>query len=143
MNVAAILNVKGRLVTTAASTATVEDVARILGSKRIGAVVIVDDAGHVEGIVSERDIVRAIGARGASCLGTNVGSIMTREVVTCRPDESLDQLMSTMTAGRFRHAPVVENGQLIGIVSIGDAVKHHIAEVEQEASALKTYVLAG
>ena len=143
MNVAAILNTKGRSVTTAPADATVEEIARLLSSKRIGAIVIADANGHVEGIVSERDIVKAIGQRGATSLSERVGSIMTRGVTTCSPDESLDNLMSTMTAGRFRHVPVVEDGSLCGIVSIGDAVKHHIAEVELEATALKSYVLTG
>ena len=143
MNVAAILKTKGRAVATAARTATLQEIVNLLAAKRIGAIVIVNAQDDVEGIVSERDIVRAVAAHGAACLTEPVGRFMTRDVITCVPDESLDQLMSTMTAGRFRHVPVVEGQHLVGIVSIGDAVKHHIAEVELEASALKSYVLAG
>lgn len=143
MNVAVILKSKGRSVATALGDATVEAVAGMLAARRIGAIVIVDAGGSVEGIVSERDIVKAIAARGPACLAEPAATIMTREVITCEPHESLDEVMSTMTAGRFRHVPVVEEGKLVGIVSIGDAVKHHIAEVELEANQLKSYVLAG
>ncbi len=143
MNVAAILKSKGGAVMTAGRDTPIETIAGLLVKHRIGAIVIVSAEGKVEGIVSERDIVKAIAARGSMCLDETADAIMTREVVTCEPDERLDRLMSTMTTGRFRHVPVVQGGQLTGIVSIGDAVKHHIAEVEQEASALKTYVLAG
>lgn len=143
MNVAAILKGKGGAITTARSDARVAAVAGLLAQHRIGAIVIVGPAGQVEGIVSERDIVKAIATRGSMCLDETADAIMTRHVITCEPSEPLDQLMSTMTAGRFRHVPVVEGGKLVGIVSIGDAVKHHIAEVELEAHALKNYVLAG
>jgi CBS domain-containing protein len=143
MNVASILKTKGSDVATAPRGATLAQVAAVLANRRIGAIVIVDGGGHVEGIVSERDIIKAIAARGAQSLGEPASEIMTRNVVTCQPGESLDDVMATMTSGRFRHVPVVENGRLAGIVSIGDAVKHHIAEVEQEADALKSYVLTG
>lgn len=143
MNVAAILKAKGRDVATCPPTATLHDVARQLAEKRIGAVVIDNGEGGVAGILSERDMVRAIAARGGGCLGEAASAIMTRDVITCSPDDSLEGIMATMTAGRFRHVPVVEAGKLVGIVSIGDAVKHHIAEVELEANSLKSYVLAG
>jgi CBS domain-containing protein len=143
MNVAAILKTKGRAVATTPGSSSLQEVAGLLAGRKIGAVVILAADGHVDGIVSERDIVRAIAARGAGCLAEPVSAIMTREVITCAPGETLDHLMATMTAGRFRHVPVVDGGQLVGIVSIGDAVKYHIAEVEQEATALKSYVLAG
>ena len=105
--------------------------------------VVVDGAGGVGGILSERDLVRAIAQRGPSCLAEPASRTMTREVISCTPADSVDGIMATMTQGRFRHLPVIENGRLAGIVSIGDAVKNHIAEVELEASSLKTYVLAG
>jgi CBS domain-containing protein len=143
MNVAAILKTKGRAVATAERSATLQDIINLLAAKRIGAIIIVDAKDDVEGIVSERDVVRAVAAHGAACLTEPVARFMTRDVITCEPHETLDQLMSTMTTGRFRHVPVVEGEHLVGIVSIGDAVKHHIAEVELEASALKSYVLAG
>ena len=143
MNVAAILKSKGQVVTTAPSTLSIAEVAKLLANHRIGAIVIVGAGGEVEGIVSERDIVKAIAVRGSTCLDETAAAIMTREVITCDPSERLDQVMATMTSGRFRHVPIVEGGKLVGIVSIGDAVKHHIAEVELEASQLKNYVIAG
>lgn len=143
MNVASILKTKGREVATCPPSATLHDVARILSEKRIGAVVIDNGNGGVAGILSERDMVRAVAARGGGCLEELASSIMTKDVITCAPDDGLDQIMATMTTGRFRHVPVVEAGRLVGIVSIGDVVKHHIAEVELEASSLKSYVLAG
>lgn len=143
MNVAAILKAKGRNVATARPDATVQDIANRLAAKRIGAVVVVGAAGRVEGIISERDIIRSIAEFGAEALARPVSEFMTREVVTCAETDTIDQVMSTMTAGRFRHIPVVVDDALVGIVSIGDVVKHHIAEVEMEASALKTYLVAG
>ena len=142
MNVAAILKGKSGGVATSSPDATLQDIAKLLAEKRIGATVIVDGQGAVVGILSERDLVRIIASRGGGCLVERASSIMTKEVTTCTPDEPVDRLMSTMTAGRFRHVPVVEGGRLVGIVSIGDAVKHHIAEVELEATSLKNYVLA-
>jgi CBS domain-containing protein len=93
--------------------------------------------------VSERDIIRVIAERGASALGEPVSDTMTRHVQVCDVADTLDELMAKMTTGRFRHLPVVDDGALAGIVSIGDVVKHHIAEVEMEASALRGYIVAG
>lgn len=143
MNVAAILKAKGHGVATIQPEASLHEVAKVLSDKRIGAVVVIDAKGDVAGILSERDLVRAVAARGGGCLTEPTSAIMTREVVTCTPADRLDNIMSIMTTGRFRHVPVVDGGKLVGIVSIGDAVKHHIAEVELEASSLKSYVLAG
>jgi CBS domain-containing protein len=143
MNVAAILAAKGRAVATATRETPLIDIARKLGAKKIGAIVITDADGAVSGIISERDIIRAVAERGPDGLSLPVGDVMTRQVVTCSEADTLDALMSTMTAGRFRHLPVVEDGRLAGIVSIGDVVKHHIAEVEMEVSAMKGYLAAG
>ena len=148
MNVAAILKEKGRDVATARASMTVEAAARMLAEKRIGALVIVGhdgqaERGHVLGIISERDIIRGIAARGAACLTEPVSDMMTRTVVTCSQRDTLDSVMAKMTAGRFRHVPVIDDGQLSGLISIGDVVKNHIAEVESEASALKTYFVSG
>lgn len=140
MNVAAILHGKGREVATARPDTTLQDITRDLAARKIGAILITDVDGRLEGIISERDIVRAIARSGAACLSDPVSRHMTREVVTCREHDTLDEIMSTMTAGRFRHVPVIERGKLDGIVSIGDVVKHHIAEVEMEASALRGYI---
>ena len=143
MNVAAILKLQGRAVATARSDVTLLEIARRLAAKKIGAIVVIDEAGGVAGIVSERDIIRAVGHGGGGALTTTVAEVMTRNVITCRESTTLDELMATMTAGRFRHVPVLENDQLAGIVSIGDVVKHHVAEVEMEASAMRSYLTAG
>lgn len=143
MNVAAILKAKGRNVVTARPDTTLEEIARRLAEKRIGALVVVGAAGRIEGIVSERDIIRVVAERGAGVLAEPVSLTMTRHVQVCDVADTLDELMAKMTAGRFRHLPVVEDGALAGIVSIGDVVKHHIAEVEMEASALRGYIVAG
>jgi len=140
MNVAAILRQKGRAVTTAGPTATLLEIANKLAAKRIGAIVVVGPKGEVAGIVSERDIIRMIGSEGPACLERPVSESMTRQVVTCQEDDTLDELMSQMTERRFRHLPVVTDGALVGIISIGDVVKHHVAEVEMEASAMREYI---
>lgn len=140
MNVATILKQKGRAVTTAGPSTTLLDVAEKLAAKRIGAIVIVGTGGEVAGIISERDIIRRLGTDGPSCLSRSVSESMTRQVITCREGDTLDELMAQMTAGRFRHLPVVEDGALVGIISIGDVVKHHIAEVEMEATAMREYI---
>jgi CBS domain-containing protein len=143
MNVAAILKAKGRNVVTAPPDTTLAEIARRLAQRRIGAIVVIGAGGRIEGIVSERDIIRVIAERGASALGEPVSDTMTRHVQVCDVADTLDELMAKMTTGRFRHLPVVDDGALAGIVSIGDVVKHHIAEVEMEASALRGYIVAG
>jgi CBS domain-containing protein len=140
MNVAAILRQKGRAVTTASPTTTLLDVANKLSAKRIGAIVVVGPRGEVAGIISERDIIRALSGEGANCLSRPVSEIMTRQVVMCQETDTLDELMAMMTARRFRHLPVVTDGALVGIISIGDVVKHHVAEVEMEATAMRDYI---
>jgi len=143
MNVAAVLKAKGRAVAVASPDTTLIDIARKLAAKKIGALVIVDDANNVVGIISERDIVKAIAASGESVLRAPVSSVMTKAVVTCDESVTLDELMSMMTKGRFRHTPVIEGGELVGVVSIGDVVKHHLAEVEMQVSAMQGYLATG
>ena len=140
MNVAAILKQKGRAVTTASPTVTLLDVANKLAAKRIGAIVVVGARGDVAGIISERDIIRALAEAGPECLTRPVSETMTRQVVTCQETDTLEELMAMMTARRFRHLPVVTDGALVGIISIGDVVKHHVAEVEMEATAMREYI---
>jgi CBS domain-containing protein len=122
---------------------TLIEAARKLAAKRIGAVVVTNSDGSVAGIVSERDIIRALATDGAESLDWPVMEIMTRNVLTCQETDTIDRLMSMMTTRRFRHLPVVQDGSLAGIVSIGDVVKHHIAEVELEATAMRDYISAG
>jgi CBS domain-containing protein len=143
MNVATVLKSKGRAVTTVRPSQTLSDVAERLASKKIGAIVVVGDAGRVVGIISERDVVRAVAERGAAALQVAVDEVMTRSVVTCNEATTLDELMEIMTTGRFRHVPVVTDGALVGIVSIGDVVKHHIADMALEVTAMKSYLATG
>ena len=143
MSVAVILADKGREVVTAASSATLNEVAAILGERCIGAVVITDDEGGVAGIVSERDVVRTVGELGSKALDLPARKVMTRDVVICHEEDSIEVLAAKMTAGRFRHLPVVEDGKLVGIVSIGDVVKRRIELVEMEAAAMREYIATG
>lgn len=143
MNLASLLNAKGRAVATARPDHTLTHIASELTRKGIGAIVVVNDRDEVIGIVSERDIVRAISSGGTGVLNRPAEDFMTRDVVTCGECSTIDELMGVMTKGRFRHIPVVDSGRLVGIVSIGDVVKHHIAEVEMEVSAMRDYLSTG
>jgi CBS domain-containing protein len=128
-------------VTTVSPAATVMEAARLLAEHKIGAVVVAGEGGRVAGILSERDIVRVLARSGPAVLDTPVEGVMTRNVITCHGDETIDGLMSTMTRGRFRHLPVVDGqDRLIGIVSIGDVVKTHVEEIVREASSLRDYI---
>jgi CBS domain-containing protein len=140
MTVRAILALKGRDCTTIAPDATLAEAARVMAKERIGALVITGPDRRVAGILSERDIVSKLAQHGELALVEPVGAVMTREVVTCGEDETIPNLMHRMTAGRFRHVPVVERGRLAGIVSIGDVVKYRLAELEREHEALREYI---
>jgi CBS domain-containing protein len=140
MDVAAILRQKGRAVTTASPATTLLEIGNKLAAKRIGAIVIVGAKGAVAGIISERDIIRCLAVHGSDCLTRPVSESMTREVITCQESDTLDELMAMMTTRRFRHLPVMTDGALVGIVSIGDVVKHHVAEVTMEATAMREYI---
>jgi CBS domain-containing protein len=141
MSVAAILKQKGRAVTTARPTMTLMEVANMLAAKRIGAIVIVGARGEVAGIMSERDIIRALSVVGPDCLTQPVSQSMTKNVVTCQETDTLEELMAMMTARRFRHLPVMADEGLVGIISIGDMVKHHVAELQMEATAMRGYIM--
>jgi CBS domain-containing protein len=141
MTVKTILSGKGRDVTTISPTATLADAAHLLSARRIGAVVVEDQDRTVIGLLSERDIVRVVAAKGAEALSFPVEQAMTRKVVTCREADTVGVIMERMTTGKFRHLPVVEDGRLVGIVSIGDVVKFRLGEMEQESSALRDYIL--
>lgn len=143
MNVVSILKQKGRAVSTVPPTITLQEVAKRLTQRRIGALVVVGARGEIEGIISERDIIRALSEAGGSCLQRPVAETMTRQVVTCQETDTLDELMAMMTQRRFRHLPVVTDGDLVGIISIGDVVKHHVAEIEMEATAMRAYIAHG
>ena len=143
MFVSDILAEKGGLVYTVSPGTTVSQISRQLSTRRLGSVLVVDRLDRLAGIVSERDIVNAVATHGAPALELDASEVMTRDVVTCDPDDSIDQVMAIMTQGRFRHLPVVRHGELLGLVSIGDVVKARIAETEHEAEALRAYIVAG
>jgi len=140
MTVKAILDSKGTDVATIEPTADLASVVKLLAERRIGALVVVGPDQRVAGIVSERDVVRVLAELGAAALEQPVGQVMTRKVVTCNRAETMSRIMERMTAGKFRHLPVVEEGQLIGIVSIGDVVKHRVQEIEFESATLRDYI---
>lgn len=142
MLVSQILKAKGDLVFTATPSETVSAICALLHSRRVGAMIIME-GDRVAGIVSERDVVRVMAEQGASALQQPVSSCMTRDVVFATPNETVNSLLSRMTDRRLRHLPVCEGERLIGIVSIGDLVKHKISEVEAEADGLKAYIAAG
>ncbi|MEO1199129.1 MAG: CBS domain-containing protein [Pseudomonadota bacterium] len=140
MTVASILKTKGNAVETASAADTLHDVVRKLEAHGIGAVVVTDADKRVEGILSERDVVRSLARKGPGVLEQPVTSHMTKDVVTCAPHDLIDHVMEKMSAGKFRHMPVVEGGKLTGIISIGDVVKHKLAQAESETAMLRDYV---
>lgn len=140
MSVAHILNSKGRTVISASPADTVQAAAKTLAEKRIGAVLVVGGDGRIAGIVSERDVVRALAQHGGQALDLKLSDIMTKQVHTCGPSDSEAELMGLMTGRRVRHLPVLEHGKLIGMISIGDVVKYRIEAIEREADEMKTYI---
>lgn len=140
INVACILNGKGREVATIAPDASAMDAADQLARHNIGALVVSSDGRAVEGIVSERDLVRQLARLGSHCLEGTVADVMSTDVITCTPEATCSELMATMTKGRFRHVPVLEGGELAGIISIGDVVKSRLDELEVQAKTLEQYV---
>jgi CBS domain-containing protein len=142
MNVEGILRAKGAGVVTIRPDASVGELIEGLGRERIGAMVVSDDGRSVAGIVSERDVVRGLASHGAAILQLPVREIMTSNVVTCAPGDSVKQLMEQMTRRRIRHLPVVVDGALAGIVSIGDVVKSRLEEVETETNVLREAYIA-
>jgi CBS domain-containing protein len=141
MTVKAILDAKGANVVTIEPTADIATAAKLLAQHRIGAVLVHGPDHRVAGILSERDIVRALAERGAAALQEPVGQVMTRKVVTCSPSDTVGTIMERMTEGKFRHVPVLEDGRLTGVISIGDVVKHRLHEMEGESAALRDYIL--
>ncbi len=140
MKVQDILATKGGSVLTIDPIATVGSAAKILAQHRIGALVVTGPGQRVVGIVSERDIVHVLASRGAAAMDLPLTDIMTRKVATCGAADTIASIMELMTAGKFRHVPVVEQGKLAGIISIGDVVKHRLQEMELEQNALRDYI---
>ncbi len=144
MHVSDILTNKGRPnVITIGPDETMEAAARRLHSKQIGALIVCGDDDAVIGVISERDIARSIAVKGAAALAMAVRDFMTSKVVRCQSTDTISEVMQVMSEGHFRHVPVIEDDRLKGMVSIGDVIKHRLDETEQEANALRDYVLAG
>ena len=140
MTVKAILTKKGTEVLTIDPTKSLAAAAKLLAEHAIGALVVTGPDRRIVGIVSERDIVQELAAHGAAALELPLTDVMTRRVMTCSPSDTISSVMERMTQGKFRHLPVIEQGRLAGIVSIGDVVKHRLQEMEQEQSALRDYI---
>ena len=140
MTVKAILAVKGTEVLTIEPTTNLAAAAKVLAERKIGALVVTGPDRRVIGIVSERDIVQDLAAHGAESLDLPLTEVMTRKVMTCSASDTISSVMERMTAGKFRHLPVVEQGRLVGIISIGDVVKHRLHEMEHEQSVLREYI---
>ena len=140
MKISALLDQKGRTVHTTSGDTSASDAARTLVDRKIGALLVVDGKGQAVGILSERDIVTGMASKGADLTNVTVDSLMTPNLVKCAPGDSVSQLMAKMTERRVRHLPVYDGQELVGIVSIGDAVKSRIEEIEAEAAALREYI---
>jgi CBS domain-containing protein len=140
MTVKAILSRKGGDIVTIAPTASLSAAVKLLAERRIGALVVTGPDNRVAGILSERDIVRTLAERGPAALDDNVGAVMTRKVTTATEADTIVSIMERMTAGKFRHLPVVDQGKLVGVISIGDVVKYRIEEVVHDADALREYI---
>jgi CBS domain-containing protein len=139
MTVRAILDTKGHQIESVEPDARLSAAIRILAERKIGAVLVMSQ-GRVEGILSERDIVRVLGERGAAALDEPVSAVMTRKVVSCKQGDTVAAIMEMMTSGKFRHLPVVENDTVVGLISIGDIVKWRVGEYEAEQEALREYI---
>ncbi|WP_061019878.1 CBS domain-containing protein [Bradyrhizobium sp. CCH5-F6] len=139
MTVRSILNTKGHQIVSVEPDAKLSAAIKLLAEKKIGAVLVMNQS-RLEGILSERDIVRVLGERGAGALDAPVSEVMTRKVVTCKETDTVAALMEMMTTGKFRHLPVVDNGKVVGLISIGDMVKRRVQEYEAEQAALRDYI---
>lgn len=140
MTVERLLRIKGREVVTIGSQATLADVTHELSAGKFGALIVSEDGRTIQGIISERDVVRSIAAQGANALDLKVEAVMTREVVTCAVKDKVDHVIAVMSHRRFRHLPVVENGLLCGVISMTDVMRHRLDEVEVEANQLRDFI---
>jgi len=139
MTVRAILDSKGHQIQSVEPDTNLSAAIKVLGERKIGAVLVMSK-GQIEGILSERDIVRALGERGAAVLEEPVSAVMTRKVINCKQADTVSAIMEMMTLGKFRHLPVVEDGNVVGLISIGDIVKWRVREYEMEQEALREYI---
>ena len=143
MIVSQILKAKGNDVFTVSKDVKISEVSEILASKRIGAIVVTDQNQVVEGIISERDIVRGLAKLGANVLDSSADELMTKNVITRGVDAHIDELMQEMTNSRIRHLPIIDDNKLVGVISIGDVVKNRVEELESEGSMLREYIATG
>ncbi len=141
MTVAQILREKGNKVISVATTDSILHALEVMKQHHIGAVLVLEAEDKIAGVMSERDVVRALPEAGGKLLDRPVSSLMTKNVITCTPDQFIRDVMALMTKHRFRHMPVLEDGKLVGIISIGDAVKERITEKEHEAEAMRSYIV--
>jgi len=142
MLIAHVIRDKGAVVHTLRADATLEQAAKELNQRKVGALVVLDENSAIRGVFSERDLVREVAARGAEALGATIGEAMSREVITAHEQETIDECLARMTDRRVRHLPVVQEARLVAIVSIGDLVKHRIAAAEAESAAMQAYISA-
>ena len=139
MTVRAILDSKGHNIQSVEPEAKLSSAIKMLGERKIGAVLVMSE-GRIEGILSERDIVRVLGERGAAVLDEPVSAVMTRKVVSCKQSDTVAVIMEIMTLGKFRHLPVLDDDRVVGLISIGDVVKWRVGEYEREQEALREYI---
>lgn len=140
MKISRILQRKSGELASVEPGRSIPEVVGVLCQRDIGAVIVIDENDHMAGILSERDIVRALDVHGPDLSGLSAADLMTREVTHCRPDQDINHVMREMSDGRFRHMPILDDGRLVGIISIGDAVRARIEELEQEREALQHYI---
>jgi CBS domain-containing protein len=143
MQISTILHSKGSAVVTIDPSVSIVDAARVLQINKVGALVVSANGEHIDGILSERDIARAVGEHGPAALELSVAALMTSHVTTCALSDTVDELMDVMTEQRIRHLPVIDNGRMVGIVSIGDVVKHRLGELTTETQTLHDYINLG
>ena len=143
MRVASLLKTKGSDIVSLRDDQTIGEAVALLCERKIGATVVLDSNGKMAGILSERDIIRGLGVSGGDIGDKPVSSLMTSSVECCAPDDTIDSIMQRMTMGRFRHMPVMQDGNMVGIISIGDVVKNRISDLEHEASAMRDYIAGG
>jgi CBS domain-containing protein len=143
MTIASIIHGKPHRLITVAPDDTLQQAAEVLTRERIGALLVLKPNGDIAGIMSERDIVRAVGLKGTEVLSRPVAELMTKEVICCAPEDTVDQVMATMTERRFRHLPVRHGGRIVAMISIGDVVKQKVEEAESESQSLREYIARG
>lgn len=143
MTIAHIVHGKPHRLISVAPDESLQQAAEVLTRERIGALLVLKPDGDIAGIISERDIVRAVGLQGAEVLGRPVAELMTKEVTCCSPDDTVDQAMALMTQRRFRHLPVRQGGRIVAMLSIGDVVKQKVEEAEAESQSLREYIARG